>query len=259
MSENAARLNIGNARFFAARAMLESTVSIHPHGTNTLDKTFYASREGSLPMKILKIALLVCSLGLSGMAQSKNQAGVAVRTDLTSTLLELDRIAAATNSDIGHLQIEKWKGGWKTGFTTSTSHRTQAGQSAKSLERNLKTALPDLIRAALNSRGGMYTTFKVYEDVNLVCQTLDSLVSTAEEYGRKEEYTPLAGDYNNLVRLRRSLSAYIEQKAAAADARIGTPSDVSDTSPADGASLPRKITVDSVASTRKRKTHSSND
>jgi len=40
MSENAARLNIGNARFFAARAMLESTVSVHPHGTNTLDKTF---------------------------------------------------------------------------------------------------------------------------------------------------------------------------------------------------------------------------
>jgi len=59
-----------------------------------------------------------------------------------STLLELDRIAAATNSDIGHLQIDKWKGGWKTGFTTSTSHRTQAGQSAQSLTRNLKTLCP---------------------------------------------------------------------------------------------------------------------
>src|SRR5258708_8193339 len=191
-------------------------------------------------MKILKIAILVCSLGLSGMAQSRNQAG-AGRTDLTSTLLELDRIAAPANRDIGHMQIEKWKGGWKTGCTTSTSHRTQAGQSAQSLTRNLKTALPDLIRAALNSRGGMYTTFKVYEDVNLVCQTLDSLVSTAEEYGRKEEYAPLARDYNNLLRLRRSLSAYIEQKAAAPDARIGTPSDISDTPPPHCPSPPTKI------------------
>src|SRR5258708_38797990 len=49
MSENAARLNIGNARFFAARAMLEPTVSVHPHGTNTLDKNFlsFARRESS--------------------------------------------------------------------------------------------------------------------------------------------------------------------------------------------------------------------
>lgn len=213
--------------------------------------------KGVFTMKILKIAILICSLGPAAMAQSRPPS--AGRADLVSTLLELDRTAAATNSDIGHLQIEKWKGGWKTGFTTNASHKTQAGQSAKALERNLKTALPDLIRGALNSRGGMYTTFKVYEDVNLVCQTLDSLLTAAQEYGRREEYAPLAGDYNNLVRLRRSISAYIEQKAAAADARLGTTSDATDTSPVDGASLPRKITVDSVASTRKRKTHSSND
>lgn len=200
-------------------------------------------------MRILRIAALVCLACVACVAQSRKQTGP-VRTDLMSTLLELDRTAAATNSDISHLQIDRWRGGWKTGFTTNNSHKNEAAQAAQSLQRNLKTALPDLIRNALNSKGGMYTTFKVYEDLNLVCEALDSLVTGAQEYGRKEEYGPLAADYNNLVRLRRSLSAYLQQKAAAADARGGVTSEFSDSSDGEGA-LPRKIVVDEGAPVRK--------
>jgi hypothetical protein len=194
-------------------------------------------------MKILQAAILILSLGLAGAAQNRNQAPV--RTDLMSTLLELDRTAASTNSDISHLQIEKWKGGWKTGFTTSSSHKNKAGQSAQALQRNLRGALPELIRDAMNTRGGLLQTFKVYEDVNLVCQTLDSLVDTAEQFGTRDEYAPLMNDYNNLVRLRRVLSAYIQQRAAAADG--GSPASYTTfSSPItiDGALLPRKIIVD---------------
>lgn len=193
-------------------------------------------------MKILQAVMLICSLGLAGVAQPRNQA---VRTDLMSTLLELDRTAAATNSDISHLQIEKWKGGWKTGFTTSNSHKNKAGQAAVSLQRNLKGALPDLIREAMNTRGGLDATFKVYEDVGLVCQTLDSLVEIAQQYGSREEYEPLIGDYNSLARLRRALSTYIHQKAAAIDGgRESSYSGVSAMSSSDGQTLPRKIIVD---------------
>ena len=70
-------------------------------------------------------------------AQSRNAQATA-RPDLMSTLLELDRTAAATNSDIGHLQIDRWKGGWKTGWTTSSTHKDQAAKAAASLQRNLK-------------------------------------------------------------------------------------------------------------------------
>jgi hypothetical protein len=202
-------------------------------------------------MKILQAAILIFSLGLAGAAQSRNQAPV--RTDLMSTLLELDRTAASTNSDISHLQIEKWKGGWKTGFTTSTSHKNKAEQSAQALQRNLRGALPELIRDAMNTRGGLLPTFKVYEDVVLVCQTLDSLVETAEQYGSKEEYAPLMNDYNNLVRLRRVLSMYIQQRAAAADGG-GSPASYSTfTSPVstEGTPLPRKIIVDDGMPDRK--------
>jgi hypothetical protein len=198
-------------------------------------------------MKILQAAILIFSLGLAGAAQSRNQAPV--RTDLMSTLLELDRTAASLNADITHLQIEKWKGGWKTGFTTSNSHKSKAGQSAQALQRNLRGALPELIRDAMNSRGGLLATFKVYEDMNLVCQTLDSLVDTAEQYATKEEYAPLMNDYNNLIRLRRVLSTYIQQRAAAADGGASPAAFTTFSSPiaTDGSPLPRKIIVDDGA------------
>ena len=192
-------------------------------------------------MKILCFAVIICSLVVAGAAQRRNQAAAA--PDLMSTLLELDRTAASTNSDISHLQIDKWKGGWKSGFTTSSSHKSQASQAAQSLQRNLKGALPDLIRDALNSRGGMYTTFKVYEDITVVCEALDTLASAAQQYGRQEEYAPLATDYNNLVRLRHVLSAYLLQRAAAADNAGVTNTGFSSVSSSDGSTTPRKIVV----------------
>ena len=68
------------------------------------------------------------------------------------------------------------------------------------LQRNLKTALPDLIREAINQHGSMGATFKVYEDLNLVCETLDSLVDTAQQFGKQEESLPLSNDFGDLVR-----------------------------------------------------------
>jgi hypothetical protein len=216
-------------------------------------------------MKILRFAMLsaiiILSLSQRGLAQNRSQAGA--RPDLMSALLELDRTAASTNSDISHLQIDKWKGGWKTGFTTSSTHKNQAGQTAMSLQRNLHGALPDLIRDALNSRGNLYTTFKVYEDVGLVCEALDGLATTAHEYGKQEEYAPLATDYNNLIRLRRVLSTYIQQKAAAVDGGGSSFSSFTSVSSSDGLAMPKKIIIDdgvpdkkpskSVAANKKKK------
>ncbi len=172
-------------------------------------------------MKTVLAAVLLLTLSLPATAQPRGRTQAAsqpVRSDLTSMLLDLDRATAATLTDISHLHIDRWKGGWKTGFTTSTSHKNHAADAAGSLERNLKGPLPEMIRDALNSRGALAPTFKVYEDLGLVCETLDTLVIAAEQYGnRKDEYEPLAVDFTNLSRLRRGLSSYIMQRAASAD------------------------------------------
>lgn len=165
------------------------------------------------------ILFLTLTFSLSAQSRGRTQAAPApARTDLTSMLLDLDRASAATLTDISHLHIGRWKGGWRSGFTTSSAHKHQAEQAAGSLQRNLQGPLPDMIRDALNARGGLAPTFKVYEDLSLVCETLSTLTATAEQYGnRKDEYEPLAVDLTALTRLRRGLSAYISQRASVAD------------------------------------------
>ncbi|HJT53105.1 MAG TPA: hypothetical protein VJ848_04595 [Candidatus Angelobacter sp.] len=194
------------------------------------------------------IAVLTLSLPLCAQQRGRTQVAPA-RTDLTSMLLELDRTTAATFTDISHTHIERWKGGWKSGFTTSSSHKNHAEEAAVSLQRNLRGPLPEMIRDALNAHGNLAPTFKVYEDLSLVCETLDTLLMATEEYGnRKDEYEPLAIDFNQLTRLRRGLSSYIMQRAAAADSggfSGGSPAAFnvysSDSSPTD---MPRKIIID---------------
>ena len=194
------------------------------------------------------IAVLTLSLPLCAQQRGRTQVAP-VRTDLTSMLLELDRTTAATLTDISHTHIERWKGGWRSGFTTSSSHKNHAEEAAVSLQRNLKGPLPEMIRDALNAHGNLAPTFKVYEDLSLVCETLDTLLMATEEYGnRKDEYEPLAIDFNQLTRLRRGLSSYIMQRAAAADSggfSGGSPAAFnvysSDSSPTD---MPRKIIID---------------
>jgi hypothetical protein len=144
-------------------------------------------------------------------------------TDLNTALIDLERVAQATQNDIANLQVDKWKSGWKTGFLKDGSHKDQAQQSAHSLQRNLSSALPGLIRDVQTSRGSISATFKLYDDVSLVVEAVDSLITVCEAAGKKNDAAPLADDYMALTRVRRSLSAYIQQAAAAWETKGKTP------------------------------------
>jgi hypothetical protein len=136
------------------------------------------------------------------------------RTDLNTALTSLDRISQATQSDIANMHVESWKSGWKSGFLKSGSHQAEAQQAATSLQRNLRYALPELIHNVQSSRGSMSTTFKLYDDVSLVCEAVDSLINASDAAGKKTEAAPLLDDYSALAKVRRSLSTYIQQASA---------------------------------------------
>ena len=136
------------------------------------------------------------------------------RMDLNTALIDLDRVSQATQSDIANMHVEKWKSGWKPGFLKGSSHQAEAQQAATSLQRNLAYALPGLIHDVQNSRGSLSATFKLYDDVSLVCEAVDSLINASEAAGKKNEAASLGDDYSALTRIRRSLSSYIQQASA---------------------------------------------
>jgi hypothetical protein len=166
---------------------------------------------------LVAVTLLSCSFvygaNLSAQARGtqRTQAADTGRMDLNTALITLDRVSQATQTDIASLHVENWKSGWKSGFLKSGTHQAEAQQAATSLQRNLRYALPELIHNVQNSRGSMSTTFKLYDDVSLVCEAVDSLINASEAAGRKSEAAQLVDDYSALTRVRRSLSGYIQQ------------------------------------------------
>lgn len=172
---------------------------------------------------VLFVMVFVLGYNLAAQSHSARRRQVAVagtgRTDLNTTLVDLDRVSQATQDDIDDLHVEKWKAGWKSGFLKDGAHKDQAQQAAGSLQRNLANALPGLIHDVQNSRGSVSATFKLYDDVSLVCEAIDSLISASETEGKKSEASSLNDDYSAMVRIRRSLSNYIQQSSAAMESR----------------------------------------
>jgi hypothetical protein len=171
--------------------------------------------KNSLAAIVLISLSFAYSTNLSAQVRgAQRQTADSGRTDLNTALISLDRISQATQSDIANLHVETWKSGWKSGFLKSGSHQAEAQQAATSLQRNLRYALPELIHNVQSSRGSMSATFKLYDDVSLVCEAVDSLINASEAAGKKSEAASLTDDYSALTKVRRSLSAYIQQATA---------------------------------------------
>jgi hypothetical protein len=157
------------------------------------------------------IFVMMFALGYNLSAQARN--ADSGHMDLNSALISLDRASQATQNDIANMHVESWKS-WKPGFIKGNSHQAEAQQAATSLQRNLRYALPELVHNVQSSRGSMSATFKLYDDVSLVCEAVDSLINASEAAGKKSEAAPLADDYTALAKVRRSLSAYIQDASA---------------------------------------------
>ena len=169
-------------------------------------------------ISVAAIFVMVFALGYSLSAQQSRTQHTQVAAagtghmDLNTALIDLDRVSQATQNDIANMHVEKWKSGWK--LMKGNSHQAEAQQAATSLQRNLAYALPELIHDVQSSRGSLSTTFKLYDYVSLVCEAMDSLINASEAAGKKNEAAPLGDDYSALTRIRRSLSAYIQQASA---------------------------------------------
>src|SRR5215469_5288555 len=121
------------------------------------------------------VFVLVFSIGL--LAQSRPAAAStspspAVR-DLNSTLAQLMRVAPATNQDLAKLQQPGGKLHWVTFWR---GDKAQTTQMTAALRRNLEFAVPDLIQNAQASGGSISTTFRLYKDLTVVSESLDSLL-----------------------------------------------------------------------------------
>ncbi|PYP86987.1 MAG: hypothetical protein DMG65_17810 [Candidatus Angelobacter sp. Gp1-AA117] len=196
-------------------------------------------------MKTAMIAMaLLLSLCVRAQTPTAASQPPAAPPDINTVLGDLQRIATATNGDLNKLRIDKWK--------TETSEKQQMQQVAESLQRNIASAIPGLITEVQSSQGSVSKTFKLYHNINVVYEFLNSLAEAAGAFGKKEEYEPLATDANALDSVRQNLSSYIEQAANTMESRTrpGTTAAQNSQSTQKG---PKKIVIDDTAPTTTKK------
>jgi hypothetical protein len=192
------------------------------------------------------IALVLCA---SLMAVAQPQAPASKPAQAPSPSPSLDAIVADiqqatqnTNLDLGRLHIDRWK--------TDANDKAQWQQMADSLRKNLTSAVPDLIGDVRSTHGSVSSTFKLYHNLNVVYEYLDSLTSAASGMGKPDEYGPLNKDAAALDDARKHLSSYIEQAASNLEDKLKTA-----TAPPPAptpAATPKRIVVDETPTPKPR-------
>src|SRR5215472_18495172 len=110
---------------------------------------------------------------------------------MDAVLGDLERVTAATDNDIADMRTKH--GSFLTAWMfwrRESSLSPGTDKMAASLQRNLHSAMPGLIHDAQNA-GGFFTTFKLYNNLSVACEMLDSLVAVTKSEGRNN---PLAND-----------------------------------------------------------------
>jgi hypothetical protein len=206
-------------------------------------------------MKTALAASVLFSLSLSLAAQSRKPVTVSAPSptagqpaaqpagpNLNAILGELQRTTQAANVDLSKLRIEKWK--------ADGSEKQQMQQVAESLQKNITMAVPGLINDLQAAPGSVSKAFKLYHNMNVVYEFLNSLAEAAATYGKKEEYEPLANDASALDNARQNLSSYIEQTANNLEIQLQKPVPTPQTQPAQ---TPKKVVIDDDTPPPKKK------
>lgn len=172
-----------------------------------------------LPHRGLLVTAFTVVFSIGVFAQSRAAAVLPspspVARDLNTILDELRRASPATSQDLTDLEQPS---GMLHRVTFWRGNKVQRAKMTAALRRNLQFAVPDLIRDAQASGGSISTTFKLYKDLTVVCESLDSLLPNASREG-KTELTALSNDVSDMNRLTEELSVYIQQTATSMESK----------------------------------------
>lgn len=132
--------------------------------------------------------------------------------DVSPTLSTLEQTARTAVSDISHLRIEKWK-------TDNTSKRN-AQSDSDSIQRNMSSALPELIAKVRSSPQDLNANFRLYRNLNVLYEYFVRFTETAGAFGTRDDFDILSHDLEGLENARRSMADRLDTLSAAAQSDL---------------------------------------
>jgi hypothetical protein len=119
-------------------------------------------------------------------------------TQLNGLLTQLEDTSRTTQLDLAKLRIERWK--------TDGSTKRQTQSDVESIQRNLQSALPEMIAQLRNAPEDMPATFKLYRNLDALYDVLGGVVESAGAFGPKDDFQSLQNDLNGFEGTRKQLA-----------------------------------------------------
>lgn len=146
--------------------------------------------------------------------------------------------------DLAKMRIEKWK--------ADSGNKRQAQANVESIQRNLQSALPEIIAELRASPESLTSTFKLYRNLDALYDVFESVAESSGAFGSKDEFQSLENDVNAFERGRRVVAERMETLAGAKELEVTRLRAALQSAQANAPSQPpKKIVVDDTAPPKK--------
>src|SRR5499433_636196 len=146
------------------------------------------------------------------LSQNPEAVSYASVSQLNMLLGQLEQASQATQVDLAKLRIEKWK--------TDSNSKHQAQSNVESMQRNLQSALPEMIAQLRGSPENLNSTFKLYRNLDALYDVFSSVVESAGAFGSKDDFQTLENDLNSLEKSRRAFADRLDSLSGSKDAEL---------------------------------------
>ena len=217
MSNSRDRLGFAFCRMRSARFNL----------CNSLSRRMIVCRESFVRLYSLGWIVTLSAAGLATAAALGQETGApravsptaapppvayASVSELNGILDQVKQTAEAMQADLGSMRIERWK------TDASTKRQTQA--NVDSIQRNLKSALPEITAQLSASPEDIAASFKLYRNLDALYDVFGSVAESAGAFGSKDEFQSLSNDMSRLESARRAMGERTQKLAGAKEEEL---------------------------------------
>ncbi|HEV7218250.1 MAG TPA: hypothetical protein VGN39_05190 [Terriglobales bacterium] len=208
-----------------------------------------------MPRKIIRafewslLLMLAAGMGFAQTGSSDTAGGSAPVsyssvTQLNDLLSNLQQASQATQLDLAKLRIEKWK--------TDGSTKRQTDADVQSIQRNLQSAMPEIVGQLKNSPENLPETFKLYRNLDALYDVFASVVESAGAFGSKDEFQFLQNDLNAMEKSRHVVADRMDALSTAKENELGhLRAELQNAQAAISAAPPKKVVVDDTEPEKK--------
>ncbi len=169
--------------------------------------------------KAFPLLASLCLALATSLAQGQDPAGSSPPAisyssvnELNNLLGQLRQTSQNLQGDLSHTRVDRWK--------TDSGTRRQTQGNVESIQRNLQSALPEIVTQLNNTPEDMSASFKLYRNIDALYDVLGSVTESAGAFGSKDEFQSLSNDLSSLETIRRSLGERIQNLASSKESEL---------------------------------------